>query len=107
MEAASPAPTARRLGSVLALAALAGALLRVAMQIGRPFIGDELGTLRALAQPYEYFLTNFKGQLTMNHYVAFLRALRDTFGDSAWVLVLPSLAAANRSMDALVARSYP
>lgn len=83
-------PSARR--NLFALALL-GAGLRIAYQIGRPFVGDEIGSLAILGESYSTLLTTFKGQLTMNAYLALMKAIQGLFGNSSWALVVPSLLA--------------
>lgn len=72
---------------------LAGALLRIAYQWGRPFAGDEIGTLLFLKEDYGVLLGEFRSWLTMNVYMAGLKALTTVAGSSPWVLVAPSLLA--------------
>jgi hypothetical protein len=73
--------------------ALLGLLLRIAVQSGRSFGGDELGSLAYLKHDAGYLLTHFEGSLTMNWYLVLLKGLRGLFGPSTWVLVAPSLLA--------------
>ena len=72
---------------------LLGLVLRIAVQRGRAFGGDELGTLAYLKHDAGYLLTHFEGSLTMNWYLVLLKGLRGLFGPSTWVLVAPSLVA--------------
>jgi hypothetical protein len=79
--------------AILLAVTLAGLSIRIAYQVGRPFVGDEIGSLAILGESYTALLTTFKGQLTMNAYLALLKALHGAFGNSAWALVAPSLLA--------------
>jgi len=79
--------------AILVAVALTGLGVRIAYQVGRPFAGDEIGSLALLSESYTALLTTFKGQLTMNCYLALLKALHQVFGNSAWALVVPSLMA--------------
>src|SRR5262245_23281718 len=56
--------------------ALLGLALRIAIQRGRAFGGDELGTLAYLKHDVGYLLTHFEGTLTMNWYLVLLKGLR-------------------------------
>lgn len=79
-------------GLLLAIV-LGGALLRIAYQSGRSFAGDEIGTLLFLKEDYAVLLGEFRSWLTMNVYLAGLKALAAVAGNSPWVLVAPSLLA--------------
>ena len=70
-----------------------GALLRVLYNLDRTFVGDDAGTLHYLDYDYAYLLSHFDIWLTMNYFMVGLKALRDVFGDSPWVLVAPCLVA--------------
>ena len=72
--------------AILLAVTLAGLSIRIAYQVGRPFVGDEIGSLAILGESYTALLTTFKGQLTMNAYLALLKALHGAFGNSAWAL---------------------
>lgn len=71
---------------------VAGAL-RVVYQTGRPFTGDEVGTLVYLGRDYGYLLTHFDTWLTMNYYLALAKALSEVTGGARWALVAPSFLA--------------
>ena len=75
----------------LAAICLFGILLRVWYQVGRPFIGDEVGTLLHIRKTYGYLLTHFEQWLTMNVYIVLIKFLSALSGDQEWVLVAPSL----------------
>ena len=69
----------RERGILLALV-VAGAALRIAYQWGRPFTGDEIGTLKFLEEDYGVLLSQFGSWLTMNVYLAGLKALASEIG---------------------------
>jgi len=73
---------------------LAGALLRIAYQAGRTFVGDEAGSLIVLSRSYGELLTTFHDPwLSMNVYLAMLKALSGAPLLRDWVMVAPSLVA--------------
>jgi hypothetical protein len=82
----------RRVLLPLVVVTVLGALLRIAHQVDRPFVGDDQGTLHYLDSSYGFLLTTFDIWVTMNYFMVLLKALRDAFGDSPWVLVAPCLA---------------
>jgi hypothetical protein len=74
--------------------ALAGVAVRIWYQHGRSFVGDEVGSLRWIEMPYGFLLTHFMDPwLSMNVYLAGLKALDTWSGRSTWVLIAPSLLA--------------
>jgi 4-amino-4-deoxy-L-arabinose transferase-like glycosyltransferase len=77
------------------VAATAGGLgLRLLYQLDRPFVGDEVGTLKWMASSYGFLLTHFIDPwLTMPIYIALEKLLGEVAGLQAWVLVAPSLVA--------------
>ncbi|MSR63342.1 MAG: hypothetical protein EXS08_12945 [Planctomycetes bacterium] len=83
----------RRARAILLALVLGGAALRVAYQWNRPFTGDEIGTLLFLKKDYALLFTQFRSWLTMNFYLAGLKALAALCGNSPWTLVAPSLLA--------------
>lgn len=85
-----------------------GALLRAAYQAGRSFVGDEIGTLRLIEEPYLELLSSFRTWLTMNYFLAAEKFIVDLFGDSYWGLVaLPLVAGvATIPLAALLARRF-
>ena len=77
----------------LVAATLLGAAIRIAYQDGRPFTGDEAGTLLCIAHDYGYLLTHFDTWLSMNAYLVMTKALAAASGQNPWVMVAPSLVA--------------
>ena len=61
--------------TILIAITLLGLGLRVAFQVGRPFVGDEVGSLAILNETYATLVTTFKGQLTMNYYLVVLKVV--------------------------------
>jgi hypothetical protein len=82
----------RERGALVGFVVLAAAL-RVVYQAGRPFTGDEVGTLLSLRRDYGYLLTHFDTWLTMNYYLALAKALAEATGGARWALVSPSFVA--------------
>ncbi|MBI3940369.1 MAG: glycosyltransferase family 39 protein [Acidobacteria bacterium] len=78
---------------ILTLISTAGAVIRVASQVGRPFIGDEVGSLLSLQHSYTDLMTHFGTWQSMNAYLMMLKALSENLGSSPWVLVMPTLMA--------------
>ncbi len=72
---------------------LLGLCLRIWLQKGRAFEGDELGSLRFIEESYAHLVSTFRDQLTMNYFLVLLKALSQTLGDSPWVLTAPSILA--------------
>jgi hypothetical protein len=82
---------------------LAGLLLRLAFHHGRPFDGDELGTLIYLKKSIGYLLTNFfEPWMSMSWYLALLKTWTFFAGGSDLALRAPTLVADTCSI-ALVA----
>ncbi len=82
----------RGLAMLVAITA-AGAVLRIAYQIDRPFTDDEVGTLQYLALDYGHLLTMFYDWLTMNYYIALVKWVGSFCDNAPWALVAPSLIA--------------
>ncbi|HEV7734861.1 MAG TPA: glycosyltransferase family 39 protein [Candidatus Binatia bacterium] len=71
-----------------------GAGLRFWFQWGRPFTGDEVGTLYWMKRDYGFILSNFIDPwLSMNVFIAMTKALGTLSSWNPWVMNLPSLAA--------------
>jgi hypothetical protein len=69
-------------------------ILFVALQHGRVFLGDEIGTLRYLKQTPTYILTHFRIWLTMNYFILFEKGVASLCGATDWRLTLLPIAAA-------------
>jgi hypothetical protein len=69
-------------------------LLLAALQYGRVFSGDEIGTLRYLQKSSTYILTHFSTWLSMNYFILVERWLSHLFGAMDWRLTLLPIAAA-------------
>jgi hypothetical protein len=69
-------------------------LLLAALQYGRVFSGDEIGTLRYLKKSSTYILTHFSTWLSMNYFILVERWLSHLFGAMDWRLTLLPIAAA-------------
>lgn len=83
----------------LAVIVIAGLALRLAFHATRPFDGDELGTLIYIEKTFGFILTHFIDPwLTMNWYLAGLKAVAHVFESSPLALSLPSLLADGCSM---------
>jgi hypothetical protein len=68
-----------------------GVALRVFFHIGRPFDGDEIGSLIYIKKSFGFLLTHFIDPwLTMNWYLAFLKGVADASGTSHFAMALPS-----------------
>jgi hypothetical protein len=80
---------------VLALGAmmLCALVLYAALQHGRIFIGDEIGTLRYLKKSPGYILTHFATHLTMNYFILVEKGVAWICGASDWRLTVLPLAA--------------
>lgn len=76
---------------VLCVAAL---VLRLALQHGRVFIGDEIGTLRYLKESPGYILTHFSTWLSMNYFILLEKGIAWLGGGKDWRLTLLPMAAA-------------
>ena len=81
----------RLLLGVICLCAL---ILLVALQHGRIFLGDEIGTLRYLKQTPSYILTHFRIWLTMNYFILFEKGVASLCGATDWRLTLLPIGAA-------------
>lgn len=79
-------PFTRCHSALLVGVVLLGAGARVFYQIGRPWVGDEIGTLRHIEKGYAYLLTHFEPWLTMNYFLVLQKCLAETFGPSVPVL---------------------
>lgn len=89
---------------VLALLVLGGAALRIAWQYGRPFTGDEGGTLRYIAYGYRYLLTHFADPwLSMNVYLCMVKFFAGLTDGARWALVLPGFLASLAAIPAMAA----
>jgi len=81
----------RLLLGVICLCAL---ILLVALQHGRIFLGDEIGTLRYLKQTPSYILTHFRIWLTMNYFILVEKGVASLCGATDWRLTLLPIGAA-------------
>jgi hypothetical protein len=79
---------------VLGVICLCTLVLLVALQHGRVFLGDEIGTLRYLKQTPTYILTHFRPWLTMNYFILFEKGVASLCGATDWRLTLLPIAAA-------------
>jgi hypothetical protein len=82
------------------------AALRVVYQTGRPFTGDEVGTLAYLSRDYRYLLTHFDTWLTMDYYLALAKALSEATGGARWALIAPSLVAGIAAVPLVAAPAF-
>src|SRR4029078_654510 len=73
---------------VLGVICLCSLILFVALQHGRLFLGDEIGTLRYLKQTPTYILTHFRPVLTMNYFILFEKGVASLCGTTHWRLAL-------------------
>ncbi|MEZ5293372.1 MAG: hypothetical protein R2745_19985 [Vicinamibacterales bacterium] len=94
--------------ALLLLITLAGAAIRVAYQVDRSFVGDEIGTLIQIERSYRYLLTHFETWLTMNYFLVILKFFAGLFGPSPPVLTALPFAAgvATIPLTALLARQF-
>jgi hypothetical protein len=69
-------------------------LLLAALQHGRVFLGDEIGTLRCLKYSPGYILTHFGTWLSMNYFILVERWISNLCGATDWRLTLLPMAAA-------------
>ena len=76
---------------VLCLCVLA---LLAALQHGRVFLGDEIGTLRCLRKSPTYILTHFDMWLSMNYFILVEKGVAWLCGAADWRLTLLPIAAA-------------
>ena len=79
---------------VLGVICLCSLILFVALQHGRIFLGDEIGTLRYLKQTPTYILTHFRIWLTMNYFILFEKGVASLCGATDWRLTLLPMGAA-------------
>jgi hypothetical protein len=79
---------------VLGVICLCSLILLVALQHGRIFLGDEIGTLRYLKQTPSYILTHFRIWLTMNYFILFEKGVASLCGATDWRLTLVPIGAA-------------
>jgi hypothetical protein len=68
--------------------------LFAALQHGRIFLGDEIGTLRYLKQTPIYILTHFRIWLTMNYFILAEKGVGSLCGATDWRLTLLPIGAA-------------
>jgi hypothetical protein len=68
--------------------------LLAALQYGRVFLGDEIGTLRYLKQTPTYILTHFGTWLSMNYFILVEKGVAWLCGAADWRLTLLPMAAA-------------
>ena len=68
--------------------------LLAALQHGRVFLGDEIGTLRCLKQSSTYILTHFDMWLSMNYFILIEKGVAWLCGAADWRLTLLPMAAA-------------
>jgi hypothetical protein len=69
-------------------------ILFVALQHGRIFLGDEIGTLRYLKQTPTYILTHFRIWLTMNYFILAEKGVASLCGATDWRLTILPIGAA-------------
>ncbi len=79
---------------VLGVICLCSLILLVALQHGRVFLGDEIGTLRYLKQTPAYILTHFRPWLTMNYFILLEKGVASLCGATDWRLTLLPIGAA-------------
>ena len=79
---------------VLGVICLCSLILFVALQHGRIFLGDEIGTLRYLKQTPTYILTHFRIWLTMNYFILAEKGVASLCGATDWRLTLLPIGAA-------------
>ena len=79
---------------VLGVICLCSLILLVALQHGRIFLGDEIGTLRYLKQTPSYILTHFRIWLTMNYFILVEKGVASLCGATDWRLTLVPIGAA-------------
>jgi hypothetical protein len=92
-------PTAGRVW--LVAITLAGGLARVLFQLGRPFYGDEVGTLLYMRKPASYILSHFDTWLSMNFYILLEKWLAEHVCGGDWCLVAPTLLASIATIPAV------
>src|SRR6266403_849811 len=79
---------------VLGVISLCTLVLFFALQHGRIFLGDEIGTLRYLKQTPTYILTHFRIWLTMNYFILVEKGVASLCGATDWRLTLLPIGAA-------------
>src|SRR5258707_4853941 len=85
--------------------------LLTALQHGRVFLGDEIGTLRCLRKSPTYILTHFDMWLSMNYFILVEKGVAWLCGAADWRLTLLPITAAvaiiplTALLDLKVARS--
>src|SRR5712672_126335 len=79
---------------VLGVICLCSLILFAALQHGRIFLGDEIGTLRYLKQTPTYILTHFRIWLTMNYFILFEKGVTSLCGATDWRLTILPIGAA-------------
>ena len=79
---------------VLGVMCLCSLILFAALQHGRIFLGDEIGTLRYLKQTPTYILTHFRIWLTMNYFILVEKGVASVCGATDWRLTLLPIGAA-------------
>ena len=79
---------------LLGVICLCSLILLVALQHGRIFLGDEIGTLRYLKQTPSYILTHFRIWLTMNYFILVEKGVASLCGATDWRLTLLPIGAA-------------
>ena len=78
----------------LGVICLCSLILLVALQHGRIFLGDEIGTLRYLKETPTYILTHFRIWLTMNYFILVEKGVASLCGATDWRLTLLPIGAA-------------
>ena len=78
----------RREWILVALATVVGAVIRLAWQLDRPFMNDEIGTLGSLGKSYGQILTEWDTTQTQHYFLLLLRVMFDLSGGHSWGLVL-------------------
>jgi hypothetical protein len=79
---------------VLGAICLCTLVLLAALQHGRVFLGDEIGTLRYLKKSPAYILTHFATHLSMNYFILVEKGVAWLCGATDWRLTLLPIAAA-------------
>ena len=79
---------------LLGVICLCSLILLVALQHGRIFLGDEIGTLRYLKETPTYILTHFRIWLTMNYFILVEKGVASLCGAADWRLTLLPIGAA-------------
>src|ERR1044072_6291151 len=79
---------------LLGVICLCSLILLVALQHGRIFFGDEIGTLRYLKETPTYIVTHFRPWLTMNYFILVEKGVASLCGAVDWRLTLLPIGAA-------------